>query len=407
MDRNFNKRRIVITGLGAISSLGIGKDELWKNLLAGKSGVSRIASIDTSNYDRHYGGEVKNFDPSQFISKRRVQTIGRASQMAIAASKLALEDAQLKLEEIDRERVAVCIGTTMGEMQILEGYNDSLLRNSGNFERKSIPIYPANCLSSNVAIEFKLSNQNDVFSTACAAGNYALGYAYDLMKLLKIDYALVGGADAFSRIVFTGFGRLLAVAPQKCQPFDKDRKGMIPGEGAAMIVLETLESARKRGAHIYAEVLGYGLSCDARHMTHPVVEGISKAMMKAMENSGVKSSQIDYISAHGTGTKENDKAESSAINRVFGERTSSIPASSIKSMLGHTMGAASALEAIGCCLAIKNKHIPPTINNDEQDPNCVIDPVRNISRQQPVQLVLNNSFAFGGNNACLALTANG
>ncbi len=248
-----------------------------------------------------------------------------------------------------------------------------------------------------------MTNQVLAFSTACAAGNYAIGQAFDLIKAGKADYVLAGGADSISRIVFTGFSRLFAMAPEKCQPFDKNRKGLLQGEGAAILFLETLESAQKRNVNIYAEILGYGLSCDGYHMTTPSVEGVSKAMKKAIFNSKVKLSEVDYISAHGTGTRENDKAECHAINKVFGERTKQIPVSSIKSILGHTMGAASAFETIACCLVIKNNQIPPTINFYTNDEECDIDCVPNDSREKEVGVVLNNSQAFGGNNACLVL----
>lgn len=398
---NPKSRRVVVTGLGVVSSLGIGWQEFWKNLLAGKSGISKITTFDTSQYDRHYGGEVKNFDPTQFISRKKAERLGRASQMAIAASMLALKDGNLDLKRIERERVGTCIGTTVGEIQLLEKLDDYNFKKRRNFNNSLMLVYPSSSLSSNVSLEHKFNNRSYVFPTACASGNYALGYAFDQIRSSKLDYALAGGADAFSRIVFTGFGRVYAIAPQKCQPFDKNRQGMIPGEGAGMLLLEPLETAKKRRAHIYAEILGYGMSCDAYDMTEPSVIGISKALQKALKNSGVSVSQVDYISAHGTGTVENDAAECQAINRVFGKRTPSIPVSSIKSMLGHTMGAASAFGAIACCMVIKNGQIPPTINYNKFDPKCKIDCVPNEARKHKIKIVLNNSQAFGGNNCCV------
>ncbi|MBI3616985.1 MAG: beta-ketoacyl-[acyl-carrier-protein] synthase family protein [Candidatus Omnitrophica bacterium] len=396
-------RRVVVTGLGVVSSLGIGWQEFWKNLLAGKSGISKITAFDTSQYDRHYGGEVKDFDPTRFMSRKKTQYLGRASQMAIAASKLALDDAKLKITSRIAEKTAVCIGMTMAEMQLLENFHDiQLTKMDKRVYQYFSSIFPSNSVTSNVAIEFKIRGVNRAFATACAAGNYSIGYASDLIRMKKLDYALVGGADSFSRVVYTGFDRLLTIAPEKCQPFDKNRKGMIPGEGAGMLLLESLETAKKRRASIYAEILGYGMSSDAYDMTEPSVIGVTKALQKTLKNTGVNDvGQVDYISAHGTGTIENDEAECKAINRVFGKKTKNIPVSAIKSMLGHTMGASSALGAIACCLAIQKGRIPPTINHEHDDPKCAIDCVPNVGRRRRVKIALNNAQAFGGSNGCV------
>lgn len=397
-----NKHRVVVTGLGVVSSIGIGWPEFWKNLLAGKSGISKIESFDTSQYDRHYGGEVKDFNPTRFISKHKVLRMGRASQLAIAASKLALEDAGLRIDVFHRNRCGVFIGTTTGEIGILEKHYEKASRSERLSDEKFL-VFPSSSLSINIAKEFQLTSENIVFANACAAGNYAIGRAFDLIRRGEIDCAFAGGADGLSQIVFTGFSRLLATASEKCQPFDKNRKGMIPAEGAGILFLESWESAKKRKATIYAEVLGSGLSCDAVHMTNPSVDGIAKAMRKALQESGLNSGNIDYISAHGTGTSENDKAECQAISKVFGLRAKKIPVSSIKSMLGHTMGAASAIEAIACCLSLNDQIIPPTINFEAPDPQCDIDCVPNKARKHKMNIVLNNSQAFGGNNACVVL----
>jgi len=239
--------------------------------------------------------------------------------------------------------------------------------------------------------------------TACAAGNYAIGYGFDQLQLGRADVMIVGGADAMSRIAFTGFNRLFAMAPDKCQPFDKNRKGMMVGEGAGMLILEALESALKRKAPIYAEILGYGMSCDAHHMTIPEVRGVARVMKSALGSTGVKPEEVDYLNAHGTGTVPNDKTESAAIWQVFGDYTPSLAVSSIKSMTAHTMGAASALEAIATVLAVKNDLIPPTINFETKDPECDIDCVPNTARKKKVHIALSNSFAFGGNNSTLIL----
>ncbi len=404
-DKKHAARRVVVTGLGVVSSIGIGWEMFWQNLIKGESRVSKITSFDTLFHDRHVGSEIRDFQPERFINKTKIPKLGRASQMAIAASKLAIGDAKFSLDESNRNEVAVCIGTTGGEIQLLENFNDCRFFKLKRFNNYLIPSLPWSSLASIVAQELKLTNQVCSFATACAAGNYAIGQAFDLIKSGKVDYALAGGADAISRIAFTGFGRLFAVAPEKCQPFDKNRRGLLPGEGSGMIFLETLESAKKRGALIYAEILNYGLSCDGHHMTTPSVDGVAKAMRKAILNSHIHSSDVDYINAHGTGTRENDRVECQAINRVFGTRAEQIPVSSIKSILGHAMGAASALEAIACCLAIKNNQIPATINFSDRDDECDIDCVPNESRKRDISVVINNAQAFGGNNSCLIVGA--
>ncbi|MBU1727480.1 MAG: beta-ketoacyl-[acyl-carrier-protein] synthase family protein [Candidatus Omnitrophica bacterium] len=388
-------KRIVITGLGVVSSIGIGKQAFWEALTKGVSGISEISSFDTSAFPTHLGGEVKHF---------KTAGPGRASQLAIAASKLALEDSGLAINDSDKNAFGICLGTTMGESQVLEVINDTWVHKGIDaIDVSLIPKYPTNVLSLNVADHFKLKGPNFVIPTACAAGNYAIGYAYDLIRAGEAEFMLAGGADAFSRIAFIGFNRLLAVAPKVCQPFDKNRKGMMVGEGAGVVVVEPLESALKRKANIYAEILGYGLSCDAHHMTAPFSEGIKDALEKAVNDSGIKKSDVSYISAHGTGTPSNDREECLGIKKAFPDNYRNIPVSSIKSMLGHTMGAASAIEAITCCMALKTDMIPPTINYETPDPDCDIDCVPNVARKAGVNIALNNASAFGGNNACLAL----
>ncbi|MFC1594298.1 beta-ketoacyl-[acyl-carrier-protein] synthase family protein [Candidatus Omnitrophota bacterium] len=399
-----DNRRVVVTGLGVVSSIGIGWQEFWKNCIAGKSGISKIESFDTSKYDRHFGGEVKDFQPEKYIDRRKLKMMGRASQLAIGASKLAIEDSKLDLKRIDRKRMGICIGTTMGECQVIEEI-DSIWtkKDAGSIGANLVPQYQTSALSANVGTELGLKDVAYVFSNACAAGNYSIGYGYDLIRSGKADYMLAGGSDALSRISFTGFSRLYSMAPEKCQPFDKNRQGMLLGEGAGIVVLESLQGAQERKASIYAEILGYGLSCDAYHMTAPSTAGIMRSMRKALSSSDISSNDVDYISTHGTGTVQNDKSECSAIKKIFGGNGSKFSVSSIKSMLGHAMGAASAIEAIACCLAIKDGVVPPTINHETPDPECDIDCVPNKAKKQTVEVALNNSYAFGGNNASLAL----
>lgn len=287
-------------------------------------------------------------------------------------------------------------------MQALEDVDKAWLGSGARHVPASLILrYPGYAISANVAKQFDVRGPVLMIPTACAAGNYALAYAFDLLRLGKADVMLAGGAEPFSRIVFTGFNRLFAVAPERCQPFDRHRKGMLVGEGAGVLVLERLEDAAARRAKTYAEILGYGMSCDAHHMTIPHVDGVKQVMERALADAGLQPSDVDYINAHGTGTPANDRTECAAIRAVFGAHADRMPVSSIKSMIGHAMGAASALEAIACALAVQHDRLPPTINFETPDPECPIDCVPNVSRRHRVRVALNNSFAFGGNNACV------
>ncbi len=397
-----NERRVVITGLGVISSIGIGKDAFWDSLLKGKSGISPVTAFDTSRHFTHNGGEVRNFLAGDYVPGERLRLMNRATQMAVASAKLAVRDAELSPEDLYRHTIGVSHGTTLGAAQAIEDV-DSLIHQGKTIPNELFYQMPTHTAPAAIAGEFGCCGPLFMFSTACAAGNYAIAYAYDLLRLARADIMIAGASDGISRIEYTGFNQFSAVAPEKCQPFDKNRKGMIPGEGAGMLVLELLENAKKRNAPIYAEIAGYGLSCDAHHMTNASVAGITECMKKALRASDINPAEVDYISAHGTGTRANDRAECEAIKEVFGDRSNKIPVSSIKSMLGHTMGAASALEAITCALVVQRDSIPPTINFETPDEECDIDCIPNKSRRQTVRIALNNSYAFGGNNASLAL----
>lgn len=396
------KRRVVVTGLGVVSSIGVGWQKFWPSLLAGESGISRISGVDTSGNDRHYGGEVKNFNALDFVDKEKAKTWGRASLMLLAAAKMALSDAKIALTPKQLLRTALCVGTTTGEIGVVERIHELLLKDGGRVCPSGDVLFasPEN-LAVNLAVDLKLRGIINVFSAACAAGNYSIGRGFDLIQSGQQDFAIVGGADGFSRIIFNGFERLHAVAPERCRPFDKNRDGMIPGEGAGVLFLETVDNARARKVPIYAEVVGYGLSCDAHNMTIPSDPGVAKSIRQSLRLSNCPVQEVDYFCAHGTGTKENDKTESQAIRNVFGHLTEHVAVSSIKSALGHTMGAASAIEAIACCLAIKQREIPPTINWETADPDCNVDCTPNVSRKRKLRFVLNNAQAFGGNNACV------
>jgi len=396
-------RKVVVTGLGVISSIGIGKDNFWKAATSGTSGISKVASFDTSELRCHFAGEIKNFYPEEFIPKRKSRFLGRTSQMAVAATSLALTDAGFFDKNLDKQRIGVFIGTTMGERPLEETVDVWVKQGLDNLSKLKVLQSPANNIPANVAIHFKFKGPNYLIPTACAAGNYAIGYGCDFIKRGDLDYAVVGGADAFSALAFVGFHRIYAMAPERCQPFDINRKGMLVGEGSAVLFLESLESALRRNANIYAEIPGYGISCDAFHMTASKAEGIEKAISKALKHASIDKEEVDYINAHGTGTLGNDKTECTAIKKVFKDRYKSIPVSSVKSMLGHPMGAASAIEALTCCLTVKENIIPPTINFETPDPQIDLDCVPNKAKIKRVNVALNNGFAFGGNNSCLVV----
>ncbi len=400
-----NRPRVVVTGLGVVSSIGIGWKSFWESLLVGRSGISKIRYLDTSEYPTQYGGEVHDFDPLQFMPSAEARRLGRGAQMAIVAAKLALGDAGLLSGTPAADtRIGVCLGTTMADIQALEDINSTWVKRGEEWIRPSrVMQYPSCTISANVARYFGLTGPNVMIPNACAAGNYAIGHAFDLLRLGKADVMLAGGAEPFSRTVFEGFNRILAVAPEKCQPFDRNRKGMLSGEGAGILVLERLEDALTRQAPICAEVLGYGMSCDASHMTIPNVEGVRQVMLRALEDARLQPSDVDYINAHGTGTPANDRTECAAIRAVFESHTDHMPVSSVKSMLGHTMGAASALETIACCLTVKFGRLTPTINFETPDPECDVDCVPNKSREHRIRVALKNAFAFGGNNACVVV----
>ncbi len=396
------KDRVVITGVGVVSPIGIGKEIFWKNALEGRSGIRPIRAFDTKEFDIHHGGEVLDFDGSQYV--KRFPGLGRASLLALAATEEAVADAGWTDAELRRLNPGVVMGTTMGESQTIEAIDALWIQDESLVPAGLIQKYPCYSIAHAISARYEISNISLTIPMACAAGNYSIGYAYDMIQSGDADVMIAGGADGLSRIAFTGFNRMFAVAPDCCRPFDKNRKGMIVSEGAATLILERRSHAIKRGAKIYAEILGYGVSCDAFHAVAPSSEGISRAMAKALEAARVEPGEIDYISAHGTGTPANDKAEGQAIIKVMAGNDRYC-VSSLKSMLGHTMGAASAIEAVACALTLDRQMIPPTINFETPDPDIQLDCVPNKARSAKIRKVLNNSFAFGGNNSVLVLAA--
>lgn len=395
------RRSVVITGLGAVTSIGVGAAAFREGLRRGISGIrEQITGFDTTGFACKRAAEVQDFDPTRWIHRLDPATLGRSSQFSVAASRMAIEDAGIDLHLLRQQRCGVSIGTTEGEPRVeCELVQQWLADGPEHLDPALLRQAPAEQLSRSVALESDLHGETTTLSTACAAGNYAVAHAFDLVQSGEADFMLCGGADSLSRTALAGFYRLGAITPDVCRPFDANRQGFFTGEGGGVLLLETLESARKRGAHIYAEILGYGLNCDASQPTAPEQESIVRCMHLAHARAGVGPADIDYICAHGTATRLNDVVESAAIHDVFGDRA--LPVSSIKSMLGHTMGAASALASVACALALDGGFIPPTINFQTPDPHCAVDCVPNTMRPADLRVIQNNSFAFGGNNAII------
>jgi 3-oxoacyl-[acyl-carrier-protein] synthase II len=398
-----HRRRVVITGIGVVTSIGIGVPEFAAGLRAGRSGVRPITAFDTDGYAYANGCEVTGFEPQRWIERHAIEELGRATQFSVAAARMAATDAGLSLPELRDRRALVSVGTTDGESHDLDQLVAQQIQGGpAVLDPVLARRAAAGRLSSSIVRELQLHNVEAVtIPTACAAGNYGVGYGFDAIQCGDVDVALCGGADALCRKTFTGFYRLGTIAPEACQPFDKDRKGILTGEGAGLLLMESLDSALARGAPIYAEVLGYGLTCDAHHPVAPDRDSIARCIELAHADAGVTPAEIDFISAHGTGTKANDVTESGAIHQVFG--TDPPATISIKAMIGHTMGAASALATAACAIALTEGFIPPTINHVETDPACGLDCVPNVARPARLNVVQNNALAFGGNNAVVIL----
>ncbi|MDG5816047.1 beta-ketoacyl-[acyl-carrier-protein] synthase family protein [Chitinispirillales bacterium ANBcel5] len=400
-------KRIVITGLGVVTPIGVGNDKFWDAACKGVNGVLPLELFDATDYRTKTGGEVRDFNASEHLSNEEIKSMGRSSQFAVSAAKMALLDSKLDLQSIDPYQIAVSMGTTMGEPQVLEECVHSKY-DSGDISKipSTLPRqYPCSTIPASIARSLKLKGPHTIIPTACAAGNYAIGYGFDLIQLGKADVVFAGGSDPFSGIAFTGFNRLLATTEDVVRPFDKNRKGMAVSEGAGILIIESLEHALKRNAKIYAEILGYGIGCDAFKMTIPDPSGSGGilALKRCMANSQIGPEEIDYICAHGTGTGENDKTETFIVKEVLGKRAHDVPMSSLKSMLGHTMGAASAIEAAACAMMIKNQTALPTINYSEPDPDCDLDYVANTPRKMELRTVVSNAYAFAGNTSSIAL----
>jgi len=403
-------RRVVITGVGVIAPVGNEVGEFWNSLLAGRSGVDRISLFDPSNFSSQIAGEVKDFDPQKYFPPKELRRMERFTQFALYAGKKAWEDAGFN-EEVPPERCGVLVGSGIGALDLVEKqYKVFEEKGPGRISPFLIPLMIANMAAGQLAIYLGLKGPNMCVVTACASGTHSIGEAFRIIQNGKADIMVAGGAEAcVTRLGVGGFCALRALStrndqPQKAsRPFDKERDGFVIGEGAGILVLEEYERARERGADIYAEIIGYGASCDAYHQTAPDPEGQGAylAMKWAVEDAGINPEDIDYINAHGTSTQLNDKIETLAIKKLFKEHAYEIGISSIKSMIGHLIGAAGGVEAVATALAVKNQVIPPTINYEYPDPDCDLDYVPNQAREAKVKYALSNSFGFGGHNACL------
>lgn len=408
-----DRRRVVITGLGVISPVGNSIDEFWSSLIAGKSGISRITQFDPAQYDSQIAGEVKGFEPSPHISPKDKRRMDKFVQYALVAAHRAVADAGIDFKKDDPYQTGVLIGSGIGSLYTVQEQTKVLMtKGPSKMSPFTIPMLIVNMASGWIAISFGVKGPNSAVATACASGGHAIGDAFKIIQRGAAQLMITGGTE--SCICQTGVGAFCAMKalstknnePEKAsRPFDKNRDGFVIGEGAGVVILENLEHAQKRNAPIYAEIIGYGMSGDAYHMTapDPEGEGAARAMSEALGDARIRPEDISYINAHGTSTPLNDKVETLAIKKVFGKFAQKIPISSTKSMTGHLLGAAGGVEFVACCLSIKNNIIAPTINYETPDPDCDLDYVPNTAREAKVDIALSNSLGFGGHNATLVI----
>ncbi len=406
------KRRVVITGMGVMSAIGKDLDTLWDSLMTGKSGISQVESFDVSEYPTTIAGAIKDFDPEQYMDKRETRRMDRFVQFAVAASTMALKDAKLNIrEDMDPERAGIYVGSGIGGLGTWEDQHNILLeRGPKRVSPFFIPMMIANMGSGQISIITGAKGPNSTVVTACATGTNSIGDAYKLIQRDEADVMVCGGAEATIRPTgMSGFCAMRAMSTRNdeparaSRPFDVDRDGFVMSEGAGVLVIEELEHAKKRGAHIYAEIIGYGMSGDAHHMTDPDPDGAARCMVRALKDAGIDADQVEYINAHGTSTPVGDKSETIAIKKTFGEHAYKLAVSSTKSMTGHMLGAAGGVEAVILALSITRGFIPPTINLENQDPELDLDYVPNTPRKADINIGLSNSFGFGGHNATIVL----
>ncbi len=405
------KRRVVVTGMGMVSPLGMGVEKTWRALIQGKSGVGRITRFDSAGFDTQIAAEVKDFAPENFMDKKEARRMDIFIQYALAAAVMAMEDSQFKITPQNAERVGVVVGAGLGGLTTIESFHKVLLeKGPGRISPFFIPMLIVNEAPGHISMRFGAKGPNSSVVTACATGNHNIGDAWKVIQRGDADAILTGGVEStITPLAVGGFNAMKAIStrnnePEKAsRPFDKDRDGFVMGEGGGIILLEEMEHALNRGAKIYAEIVGYGLTGDAYHITAPAPdgEGAARCMAMALRDAGIRPEEVDYINAHGTSTEYNDLYETIAIKTVFKEHARKLPVSSTKSMTGHLLGGAGGVESIFTVLTIFQGVIPPTINYETPDPNCDLDYVPNVARKAEVRVALSNSFGFGGTNAVL------
>ena len=405
-------RRVVITGMGVVTPIGLNLDTFWRNLRDGVSGIGRIQAFDTSAYDCQIAGEIRDFDPkSYFKNAKDIRRTDRYTHLAMAAAKMAIEDSGVDLEKTNRQRFGAIVSSGIGGLKTLEDQHSTLLnKGPGRVSAFTIPMLISNMASGLISMEYGLQGPNLSIVTACATSNNAIGESWRMIKFGDADMFLAGGAEAsIVAIGLAGFSAMKALStrndePERAsRPFDRDRDGFVMGEGAGIVVVEELEHAKARGAKIYCELTGYGLSADAYHMTAPPAsgEGAARAMQIALDHAKTSPGQVDYINAHATSTGLGDVAETRAIKTVFGEHAHKVSISATKSMTGHLLGGAGAVEMAVCALSIRDSVIPPTINLENPDPECDLNYTANVAKEKKIRIAVNNSFGFGGHNATL------
>jgi len=403
--------RVVITGLGVITPLGSEKEIFWGNLIKGKSGIDYITHFDTKDFPSKIGAEVKDFDPLKYISSKEARRMDKFIQFAVASAKLAIGDARLDLDKVDRDKIGVLVGSGIGGIETIEREHKKLLaKGPSRISPFLIPMLIVNMAPGQISIELGLKGPNSSVATACSSATHAIGDAFKIVQRGDAEIMLTGGTEtALTPLGFGGFCAMRALStrnddPKRAsRPFDKLRDGFLMGEGAGIIILETLESAKRRRVKIYAEICGYGLTADAYHITAPAPggEGAARCMEMALRDAGISPESIDYINAHGTSTQLNDKYETMAVKKAFGEHAYKLAVGSTKSMTGHLLGAAGGVEAAICALVLERGVIPPTINYEYPDPDCDLDYIPNQARKSEVKVALSNSLGFGGHNASL------
>lgn len=405
------KKRVVVTGLGVVSPVGTGVEKFWKALLSGTSGIKSITRFDASELTTRIAGEVKDFNPHDYLEKKEARRMDRYTHFGIAAAKMALEDAAIDMEKVNKSRVGVLIGSGVGGIETVEEQARVLInKGPGRISPFFVPMMIANILGAHVAISYGFQGPNTSTVTACASSNNAIGEAYRLVAYGQSDVMVTGGAEApIIPLAMAGFCSMRALStrndePERAsRPFDAERDGFVMGEGSGVMVIESLEHAQKRGAKIYAELTGYGVTCDAYHITQPEPEGVgaARSMQMALDDAGIKPEEVQYINAHGTSTPLGDIGETKAIKKVFGDHAYKVAISSTKSMTGHLLGAAGGIEGIACVLAIRDGIVPPTINYENPDPQCDLNYVPNEAQRIVVKAALSNSFGFGGHNGTI------